>query len=414
MSRMSILLISVSLLAAIARAGGPGTTSANFLKAGQGVRPIAMGETYIALGDGLDTLYWNPAGLIQLSAPTASFTHSFWFQDIGTEYLAYGMPLGPLGAVGGGLTIMHAGTVTETLEDEYGNYLGTGGEINPISFALLGTYSQKLARIVPLNDPVLKNILVGASLRIVTESLEDVSVFGGALDLGAIWRQTEEMSPLQIATYHGNIRTGPGKIFIRDHGWRIGFVAQNLGMTSDELMPMNFRFGGGYIAQDLFTPGGRGTAALDLLIPIDNDVKVSLGAEYAYLTQNTKVAARIGYKIGTEIKDFDALAGLTVGAGFSIRAAGIMEYQLDYAFVPYGELGSTHRVALTVTFLPGLNSAKTKSVQPDALKQLFGTPETGDSELLPTPAQPSPISPVGDKQSDQITENKKQETKNKK
>jgi outer membrane protein OmpA-like peptidoglycan-associated protein len=90
---------------------------------------------------------------------------------------------------------------------------------------------------------------------------------------------------------------------------------------------------------------------LDILIPVDNDVKFTLGAEYAHISEHTESAIRMGYKVGPEIKDLDALAGLTVGAGFAIQS-GVLKYQLDYAFVPYGELGSTHRVALTLTFLP--------------------------------------------------------------
>ncbi len=356
-------------------AGGPGTTSANFLKAGQGVRPIAMGETYTALGDGLDTLYWNPAGLVQMKAPSASFAHSFWFQDIGTEYLAYGMPLGPLGAIGGGVTILHAGAVTETLEDEFGNYTGTGTELYPMSFALVGTYAQKLNRVVPTADPLLKNMLIGASLRLVTESLDDVSVFGGALDLGAVWRQTEEITIKQIDTAHGIAKVLQDKVMVRDSGWRAGFVAQNLGVTTDELMPMNFRFGGGYIAQDLFTVGGKATAALDVLIPIDNDIKISIGTEYAYVTAHTQMSARVGYKIGPEIQDLDALSGLTSGIGFSIQS-GIILYQLDYAFVPYGELGITHRASLTLTFFPQENAVSTAVKNRQAIPPSLSAPVT--------------------------------------
>lgn len=339
MRQILVSLMAVLIFRGAVAAGGPGSTSANFLKAGQGVRPIAMGETYIALGDGLDTLYWNPAGLVQITSPQASFMHNFWFQDIGTEYLAYGMPLGPLGAVAGGLTVMHAGTIVETLEDEYGNYLGTGDEIRPLSFALVGTYAQKLSRIMPVKEPFLKDVLVGASLRLVTESLDEVNVFGGALDIGAIWRQTEEF------------KDSADKPGIRDQGWRLGLTAQNLGVSTDKLMPMNFRLGTGYVAQALFTPLGRGTAGLDILIPIDNDVKFTLGAEYAHISEHTESAIRMGYKVGPEIKDLDSLAGLTAGAGFAIQS-GVLKYRLDYAFVPYGELGSTHRVSLTLTFLP--------------------------------------------------------------
>ncbi|MEW6515657.1 MAG: PorV/PorQ family protein [candidate division FCPU426 bacterium] len=346
-----------------------------------------MGETYIALGDGLDTLYWNPAGLAQLASPTASFMHSFWIQDIGTEYLAYGLPLGPLGAVGGGLSFLHAGSVTETFEDQYGNYAGEGGQVSAMSFALIGTYAQKLSRLMPVQDPFFSNMLVGASLRIVTESIEEASIFGGALDIGVIWRQTEEIKPMEITSAAGLTPRETGKPLVRDRGWRLGLVGQNLGMTSDQLMPINLRAGAGYVLPDLFSPNGRGTMAVDVLVPIDNDVKISVGAEYAHLSPNTEFAARVGYKIGNEIKDLDSLAGLTAGVGVAIQA-GFIKYQVDYAFVPYGELGSTHRASLTLGFLPSANVVKTQpvSVVPSGVDEI--APPLAASAK---PAEPKPV-----------------------
>ncbi|MCK5219449.1 PorV/PorQ family protein, partial [bacterium] len=353
------------LMTSMAEAGGPGTTNANFLKAGQGVRPVAMGETYIALGDGLDTLYWNPAGLVQMTAPAAGFIHTFWVQDIGTEYLAFGMPLGPLGAVGGGITVVQAGTIEKTLEDASGNYAGTEGRASALQMALVGVFSQKLSRIIPVGTSFLQNVLVGAGIRLVSESIDEVNIFGGGLDIGVIWRQTEQVSSQDLIR-RGGWGGAKRKSAARDNGWRLGLVAQNLGLTTDELMPINFRVGAGYLVQEVFSPNGRGTLGLDVLIPIDNQVKISLGGEYAHITPHTEFAARAGYKLGNEIKDLDSLAGLTVGAGVAIRS-GSLKYKLDYAFVPYGELGSAHRVSLTLAFLPDKRAVFSRGAEPAQL-----------------------------------------------
>ncbi|NTV51401.1 MAG: PorV/PorQ family protein [Candidatus Firestonebacteria bacterium] len=354
-------------------ATGAGTTSANFLKAGQGVRPIAMGETYIAEGDGLDTLYWNPAGLEQLASPTAAFTHSFWFQDIGTEYFAFGMPLGPLGALGGGLTFMHAGSIDQTTEDSFGNYAGTNGTASAGSFAFIGTYAQKLSHLMLIQSEFFQNVLVGASLRLLNETVADKSVVGGGVDVGALWRQTEEIKPTEITTANG-ARLQEGAAFgLRDRGWRLGLTAQNLGATTDSLMPMNFRAGAGYVAQDLFSPNGRGTLAADVLIPIDNAVKISLGAEYAHISEDTEFAVRGGYKIGPEIAELDSTAGVTAGVGVAIQAA-LIRYQVDYAFVPYGELGMTHRASLTLAFLPSPNVVRAVETAPRVVAPLKTEP----------------------------------------
>lgn len=341
----------LAALTGLADAQGAGSTSSNFLKAGQGVRAIAMGETYVSLGDGLDTLNWNPAGLVQLDAPTANFSHAFWFEEMSTEYLAFGMPLGILGTVAGGLTVFNAGAITETLEDEQGEYLREGSTINPMSFALTGGYSQKLARLVPIKNPYLKNLIVGANLKIITESLDDIAIFGGAIDIGVLWKESQEVKQQAVTAAKGLTISQLIEHAVRDQGWRFGVVAQNLGLTSDKALPINLKFGVGYVAPDLFTQFGKGTLAVDFMIPNDNNIEVTFGGEYAHISPHTMTAIRLGYKIGSEIQDLDPLAGLTTGAGAAITTQ-LIRYQLDYAFVPYGELGSTHRLALTIAFLP--------------------------------------------------------------
>ncbi len=332
-------------------AEGPGSTSSNFLKAGQGVRAIAMADTYVSLGDGLDALNWNPAGLVQLESPTANFAHTFWFQDLGAEYLAFGMPLDRLGTVAGGLTIFHSGPVTETLETSTGAYAGEGAQISPVSFALVGGYSQKLSHLVPLTDEFLKNVLVGANLRLVTESLQDVAIFGGAVDLALLWKETQEIKSTAVTSASTLTLAQVMEHAVRDQGWRLGLVAQNLGLTTDKTLPINLKVGVGYVAQDLFTAMGKGTLAADITIPNDNNISVSFGGEFAHQTNYAQVAVRLGYKVGSAIKDLDALAGLTTGFGITVTSQ-LLRYQLDYAFVPYGELGLTHRLSFSLSFLP--------------------------------------------------------------
>jgi outer membrane protein OmpA-like peptidoglycan-associated protein len=279
------------------------------------------------------------------------------------------MPLGPLGALGGGLTYMHAGSIDQTTEDVAGNYAGTNGTASANSLAFIGTYAQKLSRLLLVQSPFLQNVLVGASLRLVNENIADKTVFGGGVDVGAIWRQTEEIKPTEITTASGARLDADTAYALRDNGWRLGLTAQNLGSTTDSLMPINFSVGTGYVAQDLFTPFGRGTLAADVLVPVDNTPTFSLGAEYAHVSENTEFAVRVGYRVGPEIEDLDSTAGLTAGLGIAIQAA-LVRYQLDYAFVPYGELGTTNRVSLTLAFLPNPNPIRKAETRPADIEPL--------------------------------------------
>ena len=360
-----IIVILIMSISNVLWGGSTGTTNANFLKTGQGVKPIAMGETYVALGKGLDTLYWNPAGLLQLKSPELTLLHSFWLQDTSIEYVAFGMPLNVLGSVGVGITVVNSGWVERTLENNSGEYAGVAGEELAMSFAFVGAYSQKLSHLFFSKNVFLENVLLGISFRGVAEYLEDANIFGGGIDVGAIWRQKEEIIPTEVKKAQGKTRLSKVEPIVRDKGWRLGVVAQNLGLTSDNWLPMNFRLGAGYIIPEFLSSYDKATLLMDVLLPIDSEIKLSLGGEYNYIMSDFEITARGGYKIGNEINELDYLAGLTAGAGLAIRVLGI-RYYLDYVFVPYGSLGSTHRASLTLEFFPSERAITAKRKKRDS------------------------------------------------
>lgn len=369
MKRMCLAIVAGTFAVGQAWAEGPGTTSANFLKVAQGVRPAALGEAYTGLAEGLDTLTWNPAGLAVLVNPAAVFMHTAWVQETSTEYLAYGMPLGDAGAFAAGLTFWQGGSVQETLEDASGNYLGTGENLSPSGLGFIGGYAQTLGRFWPQASPFLSSLLIGASLRVISESYGDDGAFGAGVELGALWREHPD----------------------RNEGWRAGFTAENLGATTDQELPITFRVGGSYGLPALLAVPGKGTFTADLSLPVDNGAKLSLGAEYAYALDQAVLAGRVGYKLGHEIGDLDALAGLTAGLGVSYTS-GTLSYQLDYALVPYGDLGLTHRLAITVGFLSATGPAATVLTPPTAVEPDLptGTTSVAPALLQPTPP-PAPV-----------------------
>ena len=75
---------------------------------------------------------------------------------------------------------------------------------------------------------------------------------------------------------------------------------------------------------------------------IDNINYTAFGAEYWPIEQ---LALRGGYRFGYHTESLGVAAGLGVGIGFRIWSAG-----LDYAFVPFGELGDTHRLSFVAKF----------------------------------------------------------------
>ena len=82
---------------------------------------------------------------------------------------------------------------------------------------------------------------------------------------------------------------------------------------------------------------GSLTLAMDIVKPTDNKLYFCGGVEWWI---KDIIALRAGYKSNEDIG-----TDLTIGIGFKKD-----KIQFDYAYVPYGELGSTHRVSFGMRF----------------------------------------------------------------
>jgi len=304
-----IILIFVAFLAVDACpsfAAGVGTTGSDFLKIAIGARPAAMGESYLAISDDSDGFNWNPAGLVQVELPELSLTHLAYFADINYEYAGYASPFHGSG-FGVGVTWLNVPS-----------FDSTDGQAPAVSAE---NYDVTAAYALPLG-PLLS---LGLSAQFLYSDLADKNSEGGALDLGALFKPF-----------------GRSLVF--------AVVAQNLGdetsfdTTSDPL-PVEFRFG---TALRLYNKSDQNyfNLSVDVDKALDNRFEFDFGGEYWLFDT---LALRAGYDLSEGGDDLDsepdAPANFTAGAGFKYGAADI-----DYAFVPLGELGVTHRFSLSWKF----------------------------------------------------------------
>jgi hypothetical protein len=77
-----------------------GTTAAGFLNIDVGARAVGMGSAFVTLSDDPTGIYWNPAGLAQISSAQAMFSHTAWLLDISFDFAAVTIPLQGLGTLG--------------------------------------------------------------------------------------------------------------------------------------------------------------------------------------------------------------------------------------------------------------------------------------------------------------------------
>ena len=305
MTRRRLLLITSALFYFSGVAGAAGTASGAFLKLGVGARNVAMGETGAA-ESGIYSLYWNPAGLSNIETVTVSFMHALWLDGITFQQAAYAQRMEPC-AVGISATYLSMPAI-----DKYDR---TGVKQNstytPTDMALAFSLARNF-----------ETVPVGATIKFISSSIDDKTAMAVAADVGACY---------DIA-YSGAEK----KI-------RLGLAVQNIGTpmkfeTESFPLPLNVKLGAACSASD------HTVIALDLNKAVDSDVTAHVGAEYALqLGGSSSLAGRLGYK--TNARWSEGLTGITAGIGISINRLG-----LDYAFVPYGDLDTTHRISISLGF----------------------------------------------------------------
>ncbi len=320
MRKFQALLVILSLFPA-SQAGaisGKGTTAATFLKIGVGPRAVAMGESFAGVADDPSTVYWNPAGLSQIPTPAVTAMHTFWLEEIYFEHLAFSFPL-PVGTCGASLIYLNHGDISRSEEGDTPSSPDRG-TFSASNLGFSAAYAYPF-------DPSLS---LGGALKLFSENIDSRADMGWAVDLSFLYR-------------------------LPWPAWKIGAVAQNLGpATRPEdnyaRLPVNLKVGVSWQAMP------RLLASVDYNQLLEQDGKISLGLEYVF---EKILALRVGYRYQSAVDNSEyyegygtnTLAGVSAGMGIYYR-----DFKLDYAFVPYGFLGNTHRIALSYA-LPALDKS---------------------------------------------------------
>lgn len=284
----------------------PGATSANFLKLGIGARPAGLGEAFSGVADDINACYWNPAGLAQVKEFQLIATHKDWFEGIRGGYLGYLHP-GNKEVVAISMTYLDLGKMQEINKED----------------KIIGSFkAEDIGITVSVAKRIKDRFLLGTNLKYIHQKIADTSAIGFAGDLGLIYKPTNSAN---LALVVQNI--GPKIKFIKE-----GFP-----------LPLTLKTGIAY-------KKNKGiTLSLDVNKPIDNDLLISLGVESRI---GKIIALRIGYRHQVKDQKLDlyesAPVGLTAGFGLGFNNT----YFLDYAYVPYGDLGDTHRVSFMMKLMP--------------------------------------------------------------
>lgn len=260
-------------------------------------RVMGMDATYVGVADGADALQWNPAGLGHLDSAEIGLHHLSGLGGAIGESIILGGPAGGMGGLAVSAEMLDNGSF-EARDD---------------SGVLGGNYDARtFGASLGWGFPIGERLAIGVTLRGAWQTLAGARYDSYAADAGVLWG----LLP----------------------GLKAGVAVANLGTSgTDNDLAMGIRAGASWMR-----PMG---ARNHLLLAAATEVqpgglnRLNLGGEATLLT---RFALRAGYRLNFTDQRLEGLSGLTLGAGILFRPLS-----LDYAFLPYGDLGNLHRVSLT-------------------------------------------------------------------
>lgn len=296
-----------------------GYSSANFLKIGLGARAAAMGDSYTAVSDDPTALYWNPAGLYQATDTRLSLTHAQWLQGVNDDTVFLSHHLGNDGAIGIGYTWAGVSSFLSTVENGSGGYAGLGSSASANDWALSFGYANSLGGII--GNHLLHNTLLGLKADYVAQNENGPTGNAIAFDAGMM-----QLFPKQNLA--------------------LGFDLVNIGSSiQGRSQPFLVKAGASWFVNPKLQPGDKLLFSGDVDLHDDTGFQPRFGTEYSLpLDKSLAGALRAGLRTSDEQY---GLSFFTLGAGLSKQFEGF-QAGLDYAYVPYGVIGPTHRVTLNL------------------------------------------------------------------
>ncbi|HAT71643.1 MAG TPA: hypothetical protein DCS63_02375 [Elusimicrobia bacterium] len=284
--------------------------AAQFLNLGFGARALGMGEAFTAVADDVSCVYYNPAGLARGAAGRQlAFSHAWHVQD--TAVSQAGFMRRPYAA---SLTYFSAGELE-----------GRDAAANPT-----GNFTARDLAFGLSRGLLLGGLQAGVTGKVISQKIKSSGATSFAADLGLLYRF--EGTPYSVGAA------------LLNFGTRVKFEEESFPL------PLKLKMG----AAAAFS--SRLLLAVDAELPDYGQAAARLGAEYRGLEG---IALRFGYRtassaqrdailgrgFGDSVTGVDAMYGFFAGVGFEYSG-----FNLDYALLPYGDLGSAHRFSFGVRF----------------------------------------------------------------
>lgn len=320
---MKLSTITLGLLTAVLTCGGASAAETTYgagaqfnplRQEGGTARAMGMGSAVVGVRQDSASLLWNPAGLGYMSAKEIGLHHNSGLGNSIQEIAVFGMPLGEVKEKGHGGE--HGGLAVSLGYVNYGSIAGADDVGRPTGFYSANDISGS----VGWGKQLMTNVSAGVSLKGSRAAFDGKGYYDLAADAGVLWNVVPEV--------------------------HLGATYTNLplvGSVSNAITASGLRLGAGWDATK------RWLMAASTELQYKAEKRLQFGTEYRLGNVEDDIdvlALRGGYQLDFPSAELGALNGLTLGLGF----AATRSFSVDYAFLPAGDLGASHRLSVTLKF----------------------------------------------------------------
>lgn len=325
-------LIFIALFTVFLYAGDAarkGTTGADYLLIPVGARGIATAGAFVANLTGLESIYYNPAGLDIAGGAEFMFSYMNYFADINITYAAISTQLSDFGSLAFTLKTVGFGDIPITTVNEPD---GTGSTYSPVYLTVGLTYSKLIT----------DRISVGTNIKFLSESIQNVTANGVAVDVGVQYFFTPKFTiGATVMNIGPNMRYSGPELTDRTNipGSDIGSLGGQYEIVSESFqIPSYFQLALSY-GLDINEQNNMMFASTFVANNALEDV-LNFGLEYGFA--NT-FFLRGGYNYTAGGNSDETVFGFTAGAGLDYQT-GDVGIVFDYAFREVKEFPTSNHV----------------------------------------------------------------------
>ncbi len=307
-------------------------TTMNFQLVSISPKASAMGEAFVAIGKGAESIFFNPAGLDE-TARTFDVTLNMtqWIADINYYAGAVTWALGLYGTVGISMMTVDYGTIYGT------SLVGTAEQqLYPLGYKDNGEVSNVGAYSVGLSygKAISDQFLIGGNARLVGQNLGENILQGGEV----------KQNNASKLVFDAGV-----KYYTGFKSMRFGMAIRNFSSNVkreviDEQLPLLFTMGLALDLLDIISPNHTKssglTIAIDYLHPNNYSERVNLGIEYILLSN---IAFRGGYQTNRDIASWSAGIGL-------FSTIGNNDIEFNYSYSALDIFDNVNRFSLGIAF----------------------------------------------------------------